>query len=110
MENKPLSLSNSELRRYEEASWTLQKLNLELNLIQMEQNLYQSQLENSNLKIKLATRDAGEKTRRIKEHRKAHREFNKAVCERLGVSDGERFAYDPLTGEVDIIKEGDMHE
>lgn len=110
MSDKPLSLTESELRRYEEASWTLQKLNLELNLIQLEQRLHQSDMEKANLKIKLATRDAGDKTRKIKEHKKTHADFNKSVCERLGFEEGTRFAYDPLTGEVDPIREGDVNE
>ncbi len=110
MNDKPISLTTSELRRYEEASWTLQKLNLELNLIQMEQKLYHADMEKANLKIKLATRDAGDKVRKIKEHKKSHSEFNKATCERLGLGEGVRFAYDPLTGEVDPIEEGDINE
>ena len=102
-----LKLTDSELRRYEEASWLLEKYNLEMNLKQLEQQLYQAQLENMNLKIKLVTRDIGEKARKIKEHRRSHAEFNEEVCKRLGLESGTRFAYDPLTGEVD---NGGMNE
>lgn len=110
MEDVQLTLTDSELRRYEEASWILEKLNLEMNLKQLEQQLYQAQLETVNLKIKLATRDVGDKSKKIKEHRRKHSDFNKEVCERLGLGEGVRFAYDPLTGEVDPIHEGDMNE
>ena len=110
MEEIKLVLTDLELRRYEEASWILEKLNLEMNLKRMEQQLYQAQLEAMNLKIKLATRDIGDKSKKIKDHRKKHSEFNKEVCKRLGLEEGERFAYDPLTGEVDPINERSVNE
>lgn len=102
-----MTLTESELRRYEEASWMLEKYNLEINLKQLEQQLYQAQLENMNLKIKLVTRDIGEKSKKIKEHRRSHAEFNREVCKRLGLEEGTKFAYDPMTGEVD---RGEMNE
>jgi len=100
-------LTEVELRQYEEASWKLEKYNLELGMKQLEQQLYQSQLETMQLKIKLVTRDIGKQSDKIKAHRASHAEFNNKVCERLGLEEGTRFAYDPLTGEVD---KGDINE
>lgn len=109
-EDNILCLSEVEIRQYEEASWKLQKLNLETNLKQLEQRIHQLELSNAELKIKLTTKEIGERQKAVKEHRKSHSEFNKKVGERLGLSPGSRFAYDPFTGEVDVIEQGELHE
>ncbi|NKB45148.1 MAG: hypothetical protein GKS03_12825, partial [Alphaproteobacteria bacterium] len=46
-------LSEVEIRQYEEASWKLQKLHLELQLKQLEQQLHQSSQESIKLKIQI---------------------------------------------------------
>lgn len=102
---EPLILTAAELLEYERASEALKYMNLEMSAIHLEQKLYASEKENADLKIKLATRDAGDKARKIKEFKKSHIEFNNQVCKRLGFKEGTRFAYDPQTGDVDEIKE-----
>jgi lipid II:glycine glycyltransferase (peptidoglycan interpeptide bridge formation enzyme) len=109
-EDNKLYLSEMEIRQYEEAAWKLQKLNLEANLKQLEQKIHQLEMSNADLKIKLTTKEVGERQRLIKEHRKSHSEFNKKVGERLGLNPGARFAYDPFTGEIDVIEQGELHE
>lgn len=104
---EPMKLSESEMRQYDEAGWTMQRMNLELNLIHMEQKLHTSEKEKADLKIKLATKEAGEKGRKIQEFKKSHSKFNNTICKRLGFEEGTRFAYDPLTGEVEPINKGD---
>ena len=109
-DNNQLYLNEVEIRQYEEASWKLQKLNLETNLKQLEQRIHQLEMSNAELKIKLTTKEIGERQKAVKEHRKTHSEFNKKVGERLGLVPGSRFAYDPFTGEVEVIKQGELNE
>jgi ribosomal protein L29 len=107
MSDETPRLSEVEIRQYEEASWKLQKLHLELQLKQLEQQLHQSAQESIKLKIQIVTRGIGDKTNDIKNHRQSHSDYNNKVCERLGLEAGMRFAYDPYTGEIEIIHEGE---
>lgn len=103
----PMTLTDAELKRYEEATLRLRLHNYELELYNYKQQNQQLKKEIADLEVKLIGNSILKKREEAAKFKDAHKKFNEGVLERLGLEKETRFAYDPHTGDVDPITTGE---
>lgn len=99
-----MELTTQELIRYEKGTLERKAHMYEIALLEAEQKETQLAKDICDLKLKVSSFKITKRREAASEFQKSHQKFNESVCERLGIA-SNKFAYDPITGEVDAIIE-----